>query len=103
MSIKLRIINVSNSFQHLYDVGYVGITRCHLHQHVQEHRKSTPSIGKHFRNKHSLAPRDLTKNLSVLKKSTNKFDCLIYEMFFIQELRPALNVQLDSIPAKVFN
>ena len=103
MSIKLRIINVSNSFQHLYDAGDVGFTRRHLHQHVQKHRKSTSSIGKHFRNKHSLAPRDLTKNLSVLKKSTNKFDCLIYEMFSIQELRPALNMQSDSIRAKVFN
>ena len=54
----------------------------HLHQHVQEHRKSTPSIGRHFRNKHSLALRDLKKNFSVLKKSTNKLDCLPYEMFF---------------------
>ena len=103
MSIKLRIINVSNSFQHLYDAGDVGFTLRHLHQHVQKQRKSTSPIGKHFRNKHSLAPRDLTKNLSVLKKSTNKFDCLIYEMFSIQELRPALNMQSDSSRAKVFN
>ena len=66
----------------------VGFTRRHLHQSVPEHRKSTSSISKHFRDKHSLAPRDLTKNLSVLKKCTNKFDCLFYEMFFIQELRP---------------
>ena len=40
------------------------------------------SIGKHFRHKHSLAPEDLTKNLSVLMKCTSKFDCLVYEMFF---------------------
>ena len=72
----------------------------HLHQHVQEHRKSTPSIGKHFRNKHFLASRDLTKNFSVLKKSTNKLDCLLYEMFFYS--RTALNVQSDWIRAKVF-
>ena len=33
----------------------------------------------------------------------NKFDCLIYEMFFfINELRPSLDVQSDSIRAKVF-
>ena len=67
MSIKLRIINVFYSFQHLYDAGCIGFTRLHLHQCVQEHRKSTSSIGKHFRNKHSLAPRDLT-NFSVLKE-----------------------------------
>ena len=33
----------------------------------------------------------------------SKFDCLIHEMFLINELRPSLNVQSDSIRAKVFN
>ena len=36
-------------------------------------------------------------------KCTNKFDYLVYEMFFINELKPTLNVQSDSIRAKVFN
>ncbi|RMX47398.1 hypothetical protein pdam_00023318, partial [Pocillopora damicornis] len=57
------------------------------------------TIGKHFRDKYSLVPRDLTKNFSVIKKCTNEFDCLHYEMFFIQELRRALNVQSVSIRA----
>ena len=87
----------------LCDAGYVGFTRRHLHQRVEEHKNSSSSIGKHFRDKHSLAPKDLTKNFSVLMKCTNKFDCLVYEMFFIRELRPTLNVQSDSIRAKVFN
>ena len=87
----------------LCDAGYVGFTRRHLHQRVEEHKNSSSSIGKHFRYKHSLAPKDLTKNFSVLMKCTNKFDCLVYEMFFIHELRPTLNVQSDSIRAKVFN
>ena len=30
------------------------------------------------------------------------FDCLIFEMFFIQELKPTLNKQCDSIRAKLF-
>ena len=30
-------------------------------------------------------------------------DCLVYEMFFINELKPTLSVQSDSIRAKVFN
>ena len=81
----------------------VKFTRRHLHQRVGEHKNSSSSIGKHFRDKHSLAPKDLTKNFSVLKKCTNKFDCLVYEMFFIHDLRPTLNVQSDSIRAKVFN
>ena len=36
-------------------------------------------------------------------KCTNKFDCLVYEMVFINELKPTLNVQSDSIRARVFN
>jgi len=55
-----------------------------------------------FRKEHSLAPKDLTNNFSILKKCTTKFDFLIFEMFFIHELRPSLNVQSDSIRAKVF-
>ena len=39
----------------------------------------------------------------ILVQCTNKFDCLVYEMFFIHELRSTLNVQSDSIHAKVFN
>ena len=37
-----------------------------------------------FRDKHSLASRDLTKNFSVPKKCANKFDYLLYEMFLFK-------------------
>ena len=80
----------------------VGFTQQHLHQCVDEHRHTSSSIGKHFRDKHSLTPKDLTTNFTILKKFNSKFDCLIYEMFFINKLRPSLNVQCDSIRAKVF-
>ncbi|XP_078358572.1 uncharacterized protein LOC144643247 [Oculina patagonica] len=86
----------------LCDAGYVGFTRRHLHQSVDEHKNASSSIGKHYREEHSLAPKDLTKNFSILKKCKTKFDCLVFEMFFIHELRPSLNVQSDSIRAKVF-
>ena len=33
---------------------------------------------------------------------SNKLDCLINEMLFITKLKPSLNVQTDSIRAKVF-
>ena len=87
----------------LCDAGYVGFTRRHLHQRVEEHKNSSSSVGKHLRDKHSLAPKDLTKNFSFFMKYTSKFDRLVHEMFFIHELRPTFNVQSDSIRAKVFN
>ena len=73
-----------------------------FHQRVDEHRHTSSSIGKHFLGKHSSTPKDLTSNFTISKKCNSKFDCLIYEMFFINELRPSLNVQCDSICAKVF-
>ena len=66
----------------LCDAGYVGFTRRHLHQRVDEHRHTSSSIGKHFHDKHSSTPKDLTTNFSILKKCNSKFDCF-YEMFFI--------------------
>ena len=38
---------------------------------------------------------------NVIKKCMNKFDCLVNEMLYIQELKPTLNVQSDSLRAKV--
>ena len=39
--------------------------------------------------------------LTILKKCRSKFDCLIYEMLFIQKIKPNLNVQSDSVCAKL--
>ena len=48
----------------------------------------------------------LRTSLAVSKFSTekcmNKFDCLVNEMLYIKQLTPSLNVQTDSIRAKVF-
>ena len=38
-------------------------------------------------------PREIAKNFRVLRKCSNKFDCLIFEMFFIRDLKPKLNKQ----------
>jgi hypothetical protein len=38
----------------------------------------------------------------VLRKCQNKFDWLVYEMLYIKEKQPSLNVQSDSIRAKLF-
>ena len=68
-----------------------------------EHKGPSSSTGKHFREKHVSVPKDLSKNFTVLKKSTNKLECLVYEMILItDELRPSLNAHSDSICAKVF-
>ena len=37
-----------------------------------------------------------------MKKYHGKINCLIYEMLFIKKYNPCLNVQSDSIKAKVF-
>ena len=103
---KLLLVNQQSlDYQFKRDlchVGYVGFAQRHLHQDVDEHRHTSSSIGKHFCDQHSSTPKDLTTNFTILKKCNSKFDCLIYGMFFINELRPSLNVQRDSICAKVF-
>ena len=50
----------------------------------------------------SNVPPCLSEQFHMLTKCTNKFDCLIKEMLFIRKLKPSLNVQKDSIRAKVF-
>ena len=49
-----------------------------------------------------MEPEDIAQSFLILRKCQNKFDSLIFEMFFIRELKPALNKQCDSIRAKLF-
>ncbi|XP_073233004.1 uncharacterized protein [Porites lutea] len=91
------------SFQcSLCDAGYVGYTCRHLHQRIEEHKGS--AIGNHLREQHDMEPEDIAQSFRILRTCQNKFDCLIFEilMFFIQELKPTLNKQCDSICAKLF-
>ena len=66
-----------------------------------EHKHS--AIGKHLRDSHNQENKDLTEQFTILKKCRGKFECLIYEMLFIQEKKPKLNTQSDSIKAKLFS
>ena len=84
----------------LCDAGYVGYTCRHLHQRIEEHKGS--AIGSHLKEQHDIAPNDIAQFFKILKKCQSKFDCLIFEMFFIKELKPSLNKQCDSISAKLF-
>ena len=72
------------------DAYYVGFTTRRLHQRIQEHRYS--AIGKHLINIHGGID---TSSLS------SHFDCLLYEMLIIKELKPSLNTQADSIRANL--
>ena len=85
----------------LCDADYVGYTRRHLFQRIVEHKHS--AIGKHLRDSHNQENKDLTEQFTILKKCRGKFECLIYEMLFIQEKKPKLNTQSDSIKAKLFS
>ena len=85
----------------LCDADYVGYTRRHLFQRIEEHKHS--AIGKHLRDAHNQRNKDLQEQFTILKKCRGKFECLIYEMLFIQEMKPKLNTQSDSIKAKLFS
>ena len=45
---------------------------------------------------------DKLSQFSILRKCRTKFDCLIFEILFIKELKPGLNTQKDSVRAKLF-
>ena len=47
--------------------------------------------------------QDLQEQFTILKKSRGEFESLIYEMLFIQQKKPELNTQSDSIKAKLFS
>ena len=72
----------------LCDADYVGFTNRHLHQRVEEQQGNES--------------HEIAKKVRILRTCSNKFDCLIFEMFFIRDLKPKLNEQSDSMRAKLF-
>ena len=70
----------------------------------EEHKFNSSNIKKHFNNQHDCLPDNINQHFTVLRKCKTKHghDCLIYEMLYIRELSPSLNVQSDSIKAKLF-
>ena len=63
------------------------------------------SVSQQWKPSFSLTPSSIDtilQEVKVLKKSTNKFYCLVYKIFFINKLSPSLNAQNNSIRAKVF-
>ena len=75
----------------LCDADYVGYTCRHLYRRIEEHKGS--AIRKQVRDQHGRDPSDISLRFKILRKCQTKFDCLIYEMLFIKELKPTLNTQ----------
>ena len=66
------------------------------------HKSKSSSMRKHYDKNHAGAgPEDLFSCFRVLKRCKNKFDCLVNEILYIKQLRLPLNMQTDSIHAKV--
>ena len=81
----------------------VGYTRGHLHTPIDGHNNASSSVRKHYDQDYAGAvPEDLLSCFRVLKKCMNKLDFLVNKMLYIKQLRPRLNLQTDSIRAKVF-
>ena len=101
---KPPIVNQQNVIYYfkcgLCDADYVGFTSRHLHQRVEEHKRST--LGNHMKDEHGKDPDTITSNFKILKKCQSKLDCLIFETLFIRDLKPKLNKQSDSIHAELF-
>ena len=68
--------------------------------HIAEHKHS--AISKHLLDVHGDKNLINEDQCCFLKKYHGKFDCLVYDMLFIKELRPSLNTQSDSIRPKLF-
>ena len=81
----------------LCDADYVGYTARHLHQCIVEQKNS--AIGRHFVEAHGNNNLLRENQFTVLRKCQSKFDCLVFEMLFIKNLKPNLNTQTDPIRA----
>ena len=68
----------------------------------KEHGNLGSTVRKHIKYIHGLDKPSLNENFSILRRRRNTLDCLIYEILFIKELSPSLNLQSDSIRARVF-
>ena len=71
-------------------------TARHLHQRIAEHKNS--AIGRHFLEAHGNNNLLKENQFTVLRKCQSKFDCLVFEMLFIKNLKRNLNTQMAWTP-----
>ena len=62
----------------------------------------TQKFGKHFHDAHGRSDLLNESHFKIVRKCQGKFDCLVFEMLYIKKFKPNLNVQADSIRAKLF-
>ena len=60
------------------------------------------AIGKHLETQHGNNRTKTDLLFKILKKFNSKFDCLVYEMLYIKDIKPSLNTEAGSIRAKLF-
>ena len=75
-------------------------TTRHLFQRIADYWYS--AIGCHLKDAHGNIGLLFESQFRMLKTFSTKWDCLVYEMLYIRTIRPNLNIQSDSIRAKLF-
>ena len=77
----LSFFSLNRQIKELHHTTKAGTLRVHGHKHC-------PSLTcyKRYCNKHEKVPEDLIKQLRVLKKCKNNFDCLVHGLVFIESL-----------------
>ena len=85
----------------LCDANYVWFTtHLHLYQRVSKHCYS--AVGKHLEAQYGNNRTKTDHLFKILRKCNSRFDFLVYEMLYIKDIKPSLNMQADSIRGKLF-
>ena len=64
--------------------------------------KNISNVGEHMVEMHGEDAKNTEKSFKALRKCRGKYECLLYKMLFIIELKLSLNKQSDSIRSKLF-
>ena len=60
------------------------------------------AIGRHFHESHGRSDLLNESHFKILREYQGKFNCLVFETFYIKKFKSNLNVRTDSIHAKLF-
>ena len=74
-------------------------SRITVQQHLQSTNENLVRVVLPFKDQRSA---DIVRNRLKDLSCKGKFECLLYEMPFIQKEKPPLNIQSDSLRAKLF-